>query len=327
MIKFTVLKGKNDMKKAKIMIVSLMLLTLIFSMIPTASATFDRSYSARYGSPYVDGVIDAEWDSADEWTTVDKPYEDRSENGGKPLTDSEVKVKMLWDESGLYFLAQITDNDYSEANDIFEIYLDQTNTKSSSYGSDDSQTRFMLKGEVVTGVHAGKNAQTTAEFKVTKEGENVYIMEGQLSWTAGIPSAGHIMGLEFMYGDGVEAQSAMVEAYRWNIDQPNGDKAAWESTAHWGTLVLADEDGEVPLDPPAPLTAAPTEPPATEPPETTRPPITGKPKDTTAATTTADNTAEPSSESTLPVGAIIGIAAAAAVVIGVVVVIVIKKKQ
>ncbi len=311
------------MKKAKIMLVSLMLLTLIFSMIPTASATFDRTYTARYGTPYVDGVMEEIWDDTGDWTAVDKPYQ------GKATTDSQVKVKMLWDESGLYFLAYIVDNDYNADVDIFEIYLDQTNTKTATYGSDDSQTRFMLAGEVVTGTHAGKNAQMTAEFAVKTEGENTFIMEGQLSWTAGIPSAGHMMGLEFMYNDGVEGKSdaEFLEAYRWNIDQPNGDSPAWSSTSHWGTLVLANEDGEVPLDPPAPLTAAPTEPPATEPPETTRPPVTGKPKDTTAATTIADITAEPSSESTLPVGAIIGIAAAAVVVIGVVVVIVIKKKQ
>lgn len=313
------------MKNIKKLLVSLMLLVLAVSMIPTASAAFDRSYTALYGSPMIDGEVDDIWNGA-EWTDIDKPYD------GTNDSNSVVRVKLLWDEGLLYFLADIIDYDFNETIDVLEIYLDQTNTKTDRYGSDDSQTRFMLGGEVITGPHAGTNAQTDAEFKVKKIEDNEYIMEGALYCNvAGTPQAGNIMGIEFMYQDGKAGQmdqSQAVEYYRWNVDTANGDKAAWESTRFWGILYLADEEGYVPDDVET-LTAPPTtEPEITEePPVTTRPPVVGKPKQTTAAPVTTDAPAPTDDATGLPTGAIIAIAVAGVAVVAAVVIIVVKKKK
>ena len=312
------------MKLLKKMLIPMLLLTLIVSMVPSVSADFGRTYTAKYGTPDIDGKIDEVWDTV-EWTYVDKPWDGVNES------DARVKVKLLWDESLLYFLAEIYDSNYAANLDMFEVYLDMTNTKSVEYGSDDSQTRFKLDGETVKGAPhvAGKNAQQAAEFYVEKPNDTTYIMEGGLSHVAGTPQAGNIYGLEFMYSDGRAGAEEALENYRWNINQPAGEKGAWESTEHWGTLFLATEDGIVPENVP-PLTAPPTEAP-TEPPteaETTRrtgPDVVTKAK-TTAANTTAGVDDAPAGEG-LPMGVIIGIGAAVVVVAAAVIIIVIKKKN
>ncbi len=317
-------KGTNVMKLLKKMLIPMLLLTLIISMVPSVSADFGRSYTAKYGTPDIDGKIDAVWDTV-EWTYVDKTWDGVNES------DAVVKVKLLWDEGLLYFLADIYDSNYAADLDMFEVYVDMTNTKSVEYGSDDSQTRFKLDGETVKGIPevAGKNAQQAAEFYVEKVDDTNYIMEGGLSHVAGTPQAGNVYGIEFMYSDGRAGGTEALEHYRWNINQPAGELGAWESTEHWGTLYLADQDGIVPENVPAltpPPTDAPTEAP-TEPETTIRngPNVVTK-ASTTAANTTAGVDDAPAGEG-LPIGVIIGIGVAVVAVAAAVIIIVIKKKN
>ena len=59
------------MKKA----FSILLTTALISTFAlSASATFDRTYTAPYGTPTVDGEAEELWDYA-EWTDVDKPFD------------------------------------------------------------------------------------------------------------------------------------------------------------------------------------------------------------------------------------------------------------
>ena len=90
-----------------------------------ATASFDRSYTAPKGTPVIDGTVDQIWDNA-EWTNVDKPFD------GTADTDSTLKVKLMWDEEHLYFLAEVFDKDINADNDIVEIYWDQNNDKDTS---------------------------------------------------------------------------------------------------------------------------------------------------------------------------------------------------
>ena len=280
------------MKLLKKMLIPMLLLTLIISMVPSVSATYDRVYEAPHGTPAaIDGVIDPVWNKA-EWTLVDKPWDGINES------DAVVKVKLLWDEGFLYFLCEIYDSSFNKDLDMLDIYLDQTCTRTPFYGSDDSQTRFKLAGETVKGAPqvAGKNAQQNALVCVTSSGKNEYIMEGALYHVAGTPEAGTVYGLEFLYSDFMEGNNYDGrEYYRWNIDQPGGDKAAWESTEHWGTLILADENGGIPADPP-PIIHTPADTSETTVAVTTmRPPINTIPRETTAPNTTPIETTDVSS--------------------------------
>lgn len=224
------------MKFIKKALLPVILLTLIISMIPSVNADFGRTYNAPYGTPVIDAVIDGIWDNA-QWTYVNKPHQ------GTNKSNSTVQVKMLWDENHIYFLAAIEDNSFNAEHDVFEVYLDQNNKKTTYFENDDSQTRFKLAGGIVTGVHKGPNAQTNAEYKVEKVDYNKYILEGALFYTIGTPSAGDVMGLEFMYNDGLSGQSDMYEAYRWNVDTANGEARPFSSTSNYGLLIFADRNG------------------------------------------------------------------------------------
>lgn len=161
------------MKKLMMLLVSLV---LILSLTPAVSATYDRVYIAPFGTPHVDGLAESLWDKA-EWTDIDKPYD------GTNDSDSVVRIKLLWDDEFLYFLAEVYDTSLNVENDIVEIYLDQLHNKSSSYLEDDSQTRFRVSGTIVTGAQAGTNAQVDCPFSVEKVDDNNYVMEGQFYWT------------------------------------------------------------------------------------------------------------------------------------------------
>ena len=201
---------------------------MIVSLAASASATFDRTYTAPQGTPVVDGEADAIWENA-EWTNVDKPFD------GSTDTDSTLRIKLLWDAEKLYFLAEVYDKDINVENDIVEIYWDLNNDKDTTYGEDDMQTRFKVAtGEVVQ--DSGVNCQNDAECVSVSLGGDKYLLEGALTWTQDVKE-GQNIGLEFMYNEG-DSTSDFTEAYRWNVDTANGDGAPFSDTSAFGTLTL-----------------------------------------------------------------------------------------
>ncbi len=209
---------------------ALLLATLMTgAMALSAGAAFDRTYTAPYGTPDMDGEVDAVWEYA-EWTAVDKPYD------GSTDTDSTLQIKMLWDEYHLYFLAEVYDTDINVENDIVEVYIDELMDRASSYGDDDSQTRFKVADGKLPD-NAGTNHQSDVECVVNALGGDKYLLEGCIMWMAAKPVEGLQIGLEFMYNEG-NATSDFVEAYRWNVDTANGDTPPYQSTECFGTLTL-----------------------------------------------------------------------------------------
>lgn len=200
------------------------------TMALTASAAFDRTLTAPMGTPTLDGTAEALWDNA-EWTTVDKPYD------GTTDTTSTVKVKMLWDETNLYFLAEVYDIDLNATEDLVEIYLDETMDRADVYGTDDSQCRFQVSDGALNAAMPGTQAKSDVECVVSSLGSDIYLMEGRLAWSEANAVAGTKIGLEFMYNEG-DSANAFIEAYRWNVDTANGDPAPYENTSAFGTLIL-----------------------------------------------------------------------------------------
>ncbi|HIX93012.1 MAG TPA: hypothetical protein H9681_09045 [Firmicutes bacterium] len=204
---------------------------LISTFALSASATFDRAYTAPMGTPTVDGEAEELWDYA-EWTDVDKPFD------GTADTDSTLRVKLLWDEDNLYFLAEVYDTDLNATEDIVEIYLDEGGEFASGYDANDSQNRFMVS-DGKTPANPGTQAKAASDVNavVTDLGGDNYLMEGSIAWSEADTAEGSVIGLEFMYNDGT-ADNAFVEAYRWNVDTANGDAAPYQSTEAFGELTL-----------------------------------------------------------------------------------------
>ena len=90
------------MKKYKFLISTVLLLCIFACLGTSATANFGYVYTAPKGTPILDGEIDDVWNSS-EWTTVDNPWD------GVRDTDSIMRIKLLWDEDYLYFLAVVHD--------------------------------------------------------------------------------------------------------------------------------------------------------------------------------------------------------------------------
>lgn len=194
-----------------------------------ATASFDRSYTAPKGTPGDRRNCGSDLGQLRNGSNVDKPFD------GTADTDSTLKIKLMWDEEHLYFLAEVFDKDINADNDIVEIYWDQNNDKDTSYGDDDMQSRFRVAdGKVVQ--DSGPNCQNDAKCVSVSLDGNKYLLEGALTWTQDVKE-GMKMGLEFMYNEG-DSSSDFVEAYRWNVDTANGDGAPYADTSAFGTLTL-----------------------------------------------------------------------------------------
>ena len=128
------------MRLNKTIVACFLSLSMLLGMAMNAGATFNRSYTAPKGTPVLDGEIDDVWSTA-EWTDVDKIWDTQRD------TDSAMRIKLLWDDSHLYFLSVVYDTQENRRNDIVEVYLDQNNDKSVEYGPDDYQTRFYVAVE------------------------------------------------------------------------------------------------------------------------------------------------------------------------------------
>jgi len=321
------IKLKKEGIPMKKILALLVTLVLLVGLTVSASADYGRSYIAPMGTPTIDGEIDEIWEKA-EWTAVDKAHD------GDPSSTSTLKIKLLWDYDQLYFLAEVFDETYSEAEDIVEIYLDQNNDKLGSYSSNDFQTRFRLSGTVVDGDASGTNAQLDALFKVKNLGDGKYLLEGGLAWPEEV-TEGDKSGLEFMYNDADESD-LFIEAYRWNVDTNSGDQPPFQSTSDFGLLTLGNENGSVPEESTPESSTPESSTPESSTPESSTPESSTPEASTPEPSAPEESTSTPESSSSQNSqggdnggngSPIIWIVIAAVVVVAIVVVVILGKKK
>jgi len=100
--------------------------------------TADGRIVAKYSTPRIDGIIDEVWNNAIE---IQPPHTNNA------AVKATAAFKVLWDDNALYFLAQVKDPNMSVApwnayeQDSVEVFLDENNDKTSSYGPDDLHFR------------------------------------------------------------------------------------------------------------------------------------------------------------------------------------------
>ncbi len=230
------------MKRFLTVLTAIILTVSVLTMFSYAGRGF--VYNAPKGTPVIDGTVDDIWQYA-EWTSVEYPH-DGADKAGIP---EALRVKLLWDETHLYFLAEVTDADLNYENDLVEVYIDEGNEKAESYDDNDGQTRFRWDGTVIQ--DSGTNCQNDAPGAGAQTGTG-WITEGALKWT-GTAAEGRTSGLEFMLNVG-GADADFTAALRWNVDTAGGDPPPYQSPAAFGSLVL----GAAPvIETAAPETEAP----------------------------------------------------------------------
>jgi len=153
----------------------------------------------------IDGIIDDAWEDVN----IEKM------NAGITLVGSNINAsdlsgyaKMLWDDTYLYVLADITDdskrndseNNYED--DGVEIYIDINNDKATSYGSNDFQYTFGWNDGTIVGVRPTGASNAGIIYSVADKA-NGYLIEARIPWTTlqGSPSAEQLIGIDFMIND------------------------------------------------------------------------------------------------------------------------------
>ncbi len=123
-----------------------------------------KKAEAVYGTPTVDGTIDACWNDA-------KTYE--ISNAIFAWQGAKGTVQMMWDENNLYALIRVKDGVLNASNgnlyeqDSIEFFLDQNNCKKEFYDSACGQYRCSYKGVVSYG-----EVPTTKDVKMVAAIEN-----------------------------------------------------------------------------------------------------------------------------------------------------------
>ncbi|MBB3113203.1 GH35 family endo-1,4-beta-xylanase/peptidoglycan/xylan/chitin deacetylase (PgdA/CDA1 family) [Paenibacillus phyllosphaerae] len=211
---------------------------------PPATSTANQS-TAKFGTPVVDGTIDAAWSSAPEIAV------NRYQLAWQGATGT---ARTLWDNDNLYVLIQVSDAqlDKSNANaweqDSVEIFVDQNNAKTSFYQDDDGQYRVNFDNE--TSFNPARIAEGFAS--ATKVSGTNYTVEAAIPLSALTPANDAKLGFDVQINDAKDGARQSVAA--WNDTTGSG----YMDTSVYGVLTLTGKETEPPSAPAAPtgLTAA-----------------------------------------------------------------------
>ena len=106
---------------------ALMLLTLAVSV-----SALGEEMTVAYGTPKIDGTIDDVWATADRQQLGYCKAGDKKVNASTLPEDCTVYASMLYDDTSLYFLFEITDNEFAFdstvgdwKNDSIYLYVDE----------------------------------------------------------------------------------------------------------------------------------------------------------------------------------------------------------
>lgn len=186
--------------------------------------------SAAYGTPTIDGTIDALWNQAPAMPI------NRYQMAWQGATGV---AKALWDEHNLYVLIQVSDAqlDKSSTNvweqDSVEIFVDQNNAKTTFYQDDDGQYRINFDNE--TSFSPLKIAE--GFVSATQVSGTNYTVEAKIPLKAITPANGVNIGFDSQINDAKSGARQSVAA--WNDTTGNG----YQDPSIFGVLTLTGKPG------------------------------------------------------------------------------------
>jgi hypothetical protein len=136
----------------------------------------------------------------------------------KSESDLSASIKLLWDETNIYLLVQVTNDIVSDktnrtsAQDALEIFLDADNSKPQSYGKYEYQLRYLRNSNAVEILQGEQTKEIAATQKNTANG---YQMELAIPWASinDKPDPGKFIGIDVHVID--------------NDNERRGTKIAW----------------------------------------------------------------------------------------------------
>lgn len=182
-----------------------------------------------YGTISVDGEEDAAWNNA-----VNIPL---TINKG---SEASANAKVLWDDDNLYVYATIKDavldktGAQTHEQDSLEVFIDEDNGKTASYGEDDKQYRINYDNE--QSFNGEKCLAENVKSK-TKTIDGGYVVEAAFKWTDIKPANGTKIGLEFQINDAKDGKR--TGTLSWYDETGMG----WSGSNVYGTVELTGKTG------------------------------------------------------------------------------------
>lgn len=182
-----------------------------------------------YGTISVDADADAAWGNA-----VNIPL---TINKG---SEASANAKVLWDDDNLYVYATVNDavldktGAQTHEQDSLEVFIDEDNGKTASYGEDDKQYRINYENEQSFN---GKKCLAENVKSATKTIEGGYVVEAAFKWTDIKPANGTKIGLEFQINDAKDGKR--IGTLSWYDETGMG----WSGSNVYGTVELTGKTG------------------------------------------------------------------------------------
>lgn len=161
------------------------------------------------GTPTIDAQIDALW--------ADTPVLNTT-TWVQGSSGATARVRLLWDRTHLYVLAEVSDGLLSKASsnpweqDSLEIFVDQNNAKTSSYQADDGQYRVNYDNEQSFGGAASAEKLVSA----TRLVPGGYVVEAAIALDAITPRAGLLLGFDVQVNDDADGDGVRDSVVTWN---------------------------------------------------------------------------------------------------------------
>ncbi len=182
-----------------------------------------------YGTISVDADADAAWGNA-----VNIPL---TINKG---SEASANAKVLWDDDNLYVYATVNDavldktGAQTHEQDSLEVFIDEDNGKTASYGEDDKQYRINYTNEQSFN---GKKCLAENVKSATKTIDGGYVVEAAFKWTDIKPANGTKIGLEFQINDAKGGKR--IGTLSWYDETGMG----WSGSNVYGTVELTGKTG------------------------------------------------------------------------------------
>lgn len=182
-----------------------------------------------YGIISIDADADAAWGNA-----VNIPL---TINKG---SEASANAKVLWDDDNLYVYATVKDavldktGAQTHEQDSLEVFIDEDNGKTASYGEDDKQYRINYENEQSFN---GKKCLAENVKSATKTIDGGYVVEAAFKWTDIKPANGAKIGLEFQINDAKGGKR--IGTLSWYDETGMG----WSGSNVYGTVELTGKTG------------------------------------------------------------------------------------
>lgn len=182
-----------------------------------------------YGIISIDADADAAWGNA-----VNIPL---TINKG---SEASANAKVLWDDDNLYVYATVNDavldktGAQTHEQDSLEVFIDEDNGKTASYGEDDKQYRINYNNEQSFN---GKKCLAENVKSATKTIDGGYVVEAAFKWTDIKPANGTKIGLEFQINDAKGGKR--IGTLSWYDETGMG----WSGSNVYGTVELTGKTG------------------------------------------------------------------------------------